>query len=169
MGKVYRTVREAFKKPEKVQVALLLHIAGVEAWTVFDTFLFRSGESKEKYYDVLRKFREYVEPHRYVEKDETIHSRLTDLRTKASRFEFGSADVNDTMIRDEIVFGVRSERVKMKLLKERDLNLSSGAEICRVDEVSKKQFQCMKENLPSGGNIDVIQGQRILKPVVSSP
>lgn len=110
-----------------------------------------------------------MEPHRYVEKDETIHSRLTDLRTKASRFEFGSADVNDTMIRDEIVFGVRSERVKMKLLKERDLNLSSGAEICRVDEVSKKQFQCMKENLPSGGNIDVIQGQRILKPVVSSP
>lgn len=98
---VYRTAREAFKKPEKVQVALLLHIAGPDAQTIFDTFQFRSGESKEKYSDVLQKFREYVEPHRNVvyerylfwtrdqQEDEPVDSWLTDLRTKASRCEFG--------------------------------------------------------------------------------
>ena len=170
---VYRTAREAFKKPEKVQVALLLHRAGPDAQTIFDTFQFRSGESKEKYSDVLQKFREYVEPHRNVvyerylfwtrdqQEDEPVDSWLTDLRTKASRCEFGSADVTDTMIRDKIVFGVRSERVKMKLLKQRDLDLNAAVEICRVDEVSTKQFQRMRqERTPSGGNIDVIQGQK---------
>ena len=63
---VYRTAHEAFKKPEKVQVALLLHTAGPDAQTIFDTFQFRSGESKDKYSDVLQKFHEYVEPHRNV-------------------------------------------------------------------------------------------------------
>lgn len=72
-----------------------------------------------------------------------------------------SADVTDTMIRDKIVFRVRSERVKMKLLKQRDLDLNAAVEICRVDEVSTKQFQRMRqESTPSGGNIDVIQGQK---------
>ena len=104
------------------------------------------------------------------QEDETIDSWLTDLRTKASRCELGSVDVNDTIIRDKIEFGVRSEHVKMTLLKERDLNLSTTVEICRVDEVSKKQFQRMREeSLPSGGNIDVIQGQRQPKRVVLSP
>ena len=41
---VYRTAREAFKKPEKVQVALLLHIAGPDA----QTFLTRSSSGPEK-------------------------------------------------------------------------------------------------------------------------
>lgn len=52
------------------------------------------------------------------------------MNRSASRCEFGSADFTDTMIRDKIVFGMRSERVKMKLLKQRDLDLNAAVEIC---------------------------------------
>ena len=52
-----------------------------------------------------------------------------------------------TVIRDRIVCGVTSDRVKERLLREQDLTLDKAIQICRAVEVSKKQMKCISEDM----------------------
>ena len=68
--------------------------------------------------------------------DEMIQSYVADLRILASTCEYGQ--LNDEFIRDRIVCGIFSDRVRKQLLKERDLNLNRAIHICQVNELSEK-------------------------------
>ena len=47
------------------------------------------------------------------------------------------------MIRDKVVFGVRDERIKERLLREADLTLNKALDVCRAAETSKQQIEAM--------------------------
>ena len=55
--------------------------------------------------------------------------------------EFGTFESD--MIRDKVVFGVRDERIKERLLREADLTLNKALDICRAAETSKQQIEAM--------------------------
>ena len=64
---------------------------------------------------------------------------MTELRDLASTCEFG--DKEDELIRDRIVLGIRDNKVRAKLLREKKLPFESAQEIVRTSEVTASQGQ----------------------------
>ena len=77
---------------------------------------------------------------------ETIDQWVTELKTRAASCEFG--DQRDLLIRDKIVFGIRDERVKERLLRESGLTLTKALDLCRAAEATKEQVQAMNKEAP---------------------
>ena len=75
---------------------------------------------------------------RTQQKDETAD----ELKLIAKNCNFGSLE--DELIRDRLVYGTYSERVKERLLREEELTLLKALKICRADEQSNKQLKAMK-------------------------
>ena len=102
---------------------------------------------------MLLKFRTYCEPWKNIvferyqfwdrnqNASEPIDQWVTDLRSKAAKCEFGTFESD--MIRDKVVFGVRDERIKERLLRMADLTLNKALDICRAAGISKQQIEAM--------------------------
>ena len=75
---------------------------------------------------------------------ETIDQWVMDLRTQANNCEFG--DQRELIIRDMLVFGIRDDRTKERLLREAKLTLQAALYICRETEASQLQVQAMAKN-----------------------
>lgn len=98
-------------------------------------------------------FRTYCNPrknltferHKFLKRDqgesETIDQYVTALRTLASTCEFG--ELKDSLIKDKIVIGVRSQALRECLLREADLGLQRAVDISRAGEYSKEQMKSL--------------------------
>ena len=136
-------------KPDKQKVALLLHVAKKPAIDVYNTFMF-AGAEDTTYASFLHKFDAYCNPktnetyERYIfymrnqQQGETVEQFVTDLKLKAKTCAFG--DMSDSMIRDRIVLGIASQRVRERLLREDNLNLANAVKICQAAEATQRQI-----------------------------
>ena len=140
------------EKSGKVKVATFLHVAGVEARRIYNTF--NTPEEEAEDIEVLIKnFQDYVEPRKNLtylrhifftrnqETHETIDNYVTDLKNKAIQCEF--VDLRESLIRDRIVCGIYNEACRARLLREADLPLAKCVDICRATEVSEKQLKSL--------------------------
>lgn len=105
---------------------------------------------------IYTKFKEFVEPKSnpvfaryrfYNEKqnDDSIDEYLARLTISARNCDFG--DRTDEMVRDRIVFGCASEKVREKLIeKGKDLTLEIAIQISQSHEYSRKQMDAMSSN-----------------------
>ena len=146
-------------KPDKRKIAILLTVAGQEAVDIFNTLTFADGE-RDNYNTVLRKFDNYCTPRvnetyeRYVFRtrlqrdEETIEQYVTDLKYKAKSCNYG--DLEESLIRDQIVLGTPNVKVKERLLSIDDLNLEKTVSICQASEVAKRQIRAMTDGPNSG-------------------
>ena len=146
--RVYYAACEIASKSAPTQVGILLHTAGPEAKYVHETFTYTGDEQRNDIETLLLKFRTYCEPRKNIvferyqfwnrnqNASEPIDLWVTDLRSKAAKCEFGTFESD--MIRDKVVFGVRDERIKEKLLREADLTLNKALDVCRAAETSKQ-------------------------------
>ena len=75
--------------------------------------------------------------------EETANQYVTELKLLAKNCNFGA--LKDELIRDCVVYGINSERVKERLLREENLTLEKALLLCRVNEQSSKQLRGMKE------------------------
>ena len=64
---------------------------------------------------------------------------VTELRKIAKSCELG--DLHDSLIGDRIICGIKSDKVRARLLREPDLALTKVIETCRATELSKSQLQ----------------------------
>ena len=55
---------------------------------------------------------------------------MTDLRSRAAKCEFGTFESD--MIRDKVMFGVRDDRIKERLLREADLTLNKALDVAEL-------------------------------------
>lgn len=147
---IYLTATGIGEKDEKIQVATFLHVAGIEARRVYNTFGISADDADK--IDVLKtRFKEYCEPRKnltYIRHvfftrnqgpDEPIDNYVTDLKTKAQPCEFGN--LSDGLIRDRIVCGIHDEACRARLLRESDLTLAKAIDVCRAQEMSTKQLK----------------------------
>ena len=146
-------------KPSKQKIALLLHVARKQAIAVYNTFAF-SEEEEGEYESVIGKFDSYCNPkknetyERYVFNSrkqlegDAIEQFVTDLKLKAQTCQFDN--LRDSMIRDRIVLGVRSERVRERLLREDDLDLGKAIKICQAAEVTERQIETLSQKCSDG-------------------
>ena len=130
-------------KPDKQKVALLLHVAKKPAIDVYNTFTF-AGAEENTYASVLHKFdpktnetyERYIFYIRNQQQGESVEQFVTDLKLKAKTCAFG--DMTDSMIRDRIVLGIASQRVRERLLREDNLNLANAIKICQAAEATQR-------------------------------
>ena len=118
---LYLTATGMSDKPEQRKVALFLTMAGPEALEVYNTFTFTEDE-RNKLQPILDKFEAHCSPptnetyERYLfrcrmqQEGETIEQFITDLKTKAQLCNF--KDLQDSLIRDQIVMGVRDKKIE---------------------------------------------------------
>ena len=105
----------------------------------------------------LRKaFREYCSPQKNVTyerhkfnirnqtENESIDQYVTELRTLASTCEF--ENLKDGLIRDRVIFGIRNQALKERLLREASLTLKSAVDICRAAEFSREQVKSLTDS-----------------------
>ena len=78
---------------------------------------------------------------RVQENGELFDTFLGDVRRLARSCEF--AVVEESMIRDRIVVGIRDETTRHKLLQVRDLTLAMAIDICRASEAAGRQLKEM--------------------------
>ena len=154
------------KKAEDVKTNTLLHLIGPDAVEIFNTFEFAEPGDKAKLAPVLEKFEQYCNPRKNViferhvfntrcqGSSETVDTYVTDLRMKARSCEFG--ELKDSLIRDRIVCGIKSDTVRSRLLRDCDLTLQKAIEICRAAESTETQMKIMAEGTATSESVDAI-------------
>ncbi|XP_062589079.1 uncharacterized protein LOC134250729 [Saccostrea cucullata] len=112
----YAVASGVASKGDKVQGMTLLHVKNV----TYERHSFNTRSQKE---------------------GEPVDAFVTELKQKASVCEFG--ELRDSLIRHRIVYGIRSDTVCARLLREQELTLQSVIDICRAAEVSESQLREM--------------------------
>ena len=165
----YFKAAELGKKDRDVQVAILLEVAGPDALTIHKTFKFdppevvmrdghevivHPGEDPLDWKVILNKFGKYCKPRKNVvferymfwtrdqEDGESLDQWIIVLRTQAASCEFGEQE--DLLLRDKVVFGIRDQRAKERMLREGDLTLQKALDICHAAESTQRQLEGMK-------------------------
>ncbi|XP_075739068.1 uncharacterized protein LOC142784530 [Rhipicephalus microplus] len=136
-------------RPSAVKAAILLSTTGDEALDVYNNFSFAAGESREDYDTLVRKFEDYCvdqgnevyERHifrrRTQEEAEPFERFLRDLKKQAKLCNFGTLE--ESMIRDQVMFGTNNAKLREKLLSDKDLNLQKAEEFCKAAELAAIQ------------------------------
>ncbi|CAB4044721.1 Transposon Ty3-G Gag-Pol poly, partial [Paramuricea clavata] len=138
---------------EKEQCDAFRYIIGQDGRDIYNTMAFTVHEV-DKIDILFAKFEEYCKPRKNIimerykfntrvqRKNETADQYVTELKLIAKNCNFGS--LKDELIRNRLVYGTNSERIKERLLRgEEELTLVKALKICRADEQSNKQLKAM--------------------------
>jgi len=148
----YALATELNKKSEAVQVATFLTIIREEFRDVYSTFSWAEEGDAKKLKAVLDKFAEYCTPRknifferyrynqRVLEAGETYDQYRTALRRLAESCEFANI-TPDEILRDNLIFGIRDDKVRERLLRESQLTLQKADEICPAAESTAAQMK----------------------------
>ena len=169
----YALVTELNKKAEAVQVATLLTVIGEEAREVYSTFNdWGEGEDK-KINPVLKKLGDYCEPRKNIpferykfnrrvqEAGETYDQYRTALRKLAESCDSVETITAEEILRDRLVFGIRGNKVRERLLREAKLTLEKTDEVCRASESMLAQMKVVGNNVaPQVPRVSAVNNQR---------
>ncbi|CAG2207854.1 unnamed protein product [Mytilus edulis] len=145
------------EKDEKVKITYLLLWVGEKGRDIYNTWQLSEDDAKKLsvHFD---KFLTYVQPKqnsllarckfRYeTQSSDTVEQFITRLKLIAKDCNFKDTD---EMIRDSLIFGTSSPKVKEKLLNEGDtLTLEKAIQIAQAFEYSQGQLKEMKNLEPS--------------------
>ena len=127
-----------------LHTATLLTCIGPDVLEIYDGLPFANTEERtqiDKVVELLDAYfigetneiyEAYLFNQRVQEIRESFDSFLTALRSLAKTCNFGS--MQDRMIRDRVVVGVRDNGTRKKLLAENKLTLNKCTDICRASE-----------------------------------
>lgn len=160
--KCYSIATELSEKKPEVQVSVLLTVIGPEAHKVFSTFKLTEDKKKD-INSVLQAFEDYCQPlkntafERYKFNlrgqlpSESFEQYVTELRKLALKCDFDNI-TPEQILRDRIIFGIHDNKVRDRLLREKNITLDQTLEICRASEVSRAQ-QREAEELTGGRSV----------------
>ena len=160
----YSLATELNKKSEAIQVATLLTVIGEEAREVFSTFTgWDNEEAKAKIEPVLAKFEEYYQPRKNVpferyrfnrrmqEPGESYDQYRTALLKLAEGCNFQTI-TPDEILRDRLVFGIKDNRARERLLRKSKLTLADTDEICHPAESMLAQIKVVDDSTGTAVN-----------------
>ena len=139
-------------------MATLLTVFGEEAREVFSTFTgWEHVGDIAKIGPVIAKFEQYCQARKHVpferyrfnrrvqEAGETYDQYRTALRKLAESCDFQTI-TPDEILRDKLVFGIRDEKTRERLLRESRLTLQRTDEICHAAESMISQMKLVQES-----------------------
>ena len=154
----YALATELNKKAQPVQVATLMTVIGENAREVCSTFTDWAEEGDDqKIAPVLKKLGECCEPRKNIpferyrfnrrvqDPGETYDQYRTALRKLAEGCNFEVINPKEILCH-RLLFGIRDNKVRERLLRETSLTLAKTDEICRASESTTAQMKLV-ENL----------------------
>ena len=155
-------------KPQNVQCAIFLCIAGIQSQELANTFVFADGESRDVLTDLVTKFERYCNPRKNTTYERYIFNQvvqdgrnfdvfLTELKQKSKTCEFG--EICDSLIRDRIVIGIDDNATRERLLREVDFTLDRATTLCRASEQCKVQSKTLSD-MASGSSVDSVRRKK---------
>lgn len=160
----YSTAVQLNTQSAERQAATLMATIGPDAITIFNTFGL-SAEEQRNVEVIKQKFTDYFLPksnvtyERYTfnkmsqNADETFTEFLTRIKAQSKKCDFDQ--LNDSLLKDKIVIGVKSESIREKLSAEDNLTLDRAVTIALASEQASKQLKEMQNN--DVQKIDVIK------------
>ena len=161
----YMVIAKLDSQPPEYKVALFLHCIGVDALKIFNGFQFDQPEDRNNMAKIIEKFDQftigelnetferYTFNSRNQEENESIDVYVTALRTLAKTCNFCDC-MQDTIIRDRIVLGIRDKQTRKRLLQERKLTLKKCIDLCKSSEATNAQLKTIS-GAQSGQTEDV--------------
>ena len=141
-------------KSDEEKCNYLMLWVGVKGRNIYSTWKL-TNDQKKSISEHYKKFESYCKPKsnkiysRYIfrsrvqESKEPFEQFVTDLKLLIKECGYDES-VHDDMIRDHIVFGIKSTKVREKLINEGDdLTLDKCMNIARTYELSQKQLKSM--------------------------
>ena len=169
--KNYHAAAELSEKSRSTQVAILLNCAGEEARDVFDSFGLDVTEDATTSNVVLERFRAHCNPkkrpvfesfkfwQRQQAEGEPFDKWLMELRVIGKNCDFG--DNFERQFRDKILFGVRDDVARQRMLEEEELTLQKAINICHTIEATKAQLHFMAaKDQPADISVNQIKKNR---------
>lgn len=144
-------------KSEEQQCNYLMLWVGEKGRNIYSTWNLQGDDKKtlKVYFD---RFEQYCKPKSNViyarykfkcrtqDEEETFEQFYTDLKVLFNDCGY-NPDIEDEMLRDHIVFGVKSKKVREKLISEgSELTLQKCTDIVRTFELSQKQLKSMNSS-----------------------
>ena len=129
----YEIVTRLSEETDEFRTATLLTCIGSEALDVYEGLPFADDNERQNVTTVLKKFEEfclgemnetyesYLFYMRSQDVGESVERYIATLRKMAKTCNFGQ--VEDRLIRDRVVMGIRDEALRSKLLQIRQLDL----------------------------------------------
>ena len=139
------------QESDAVKIAILLNLACPDAIELYNTFTLSDADAK-KHTKVVKAFEQYCSPRKNIvferftfwqctqAEDENVDQFVTRLKRIAKRCEFKD---EEDMLYDEMVFELKDDSVKERLLTRGNLKLKEAIDIARVVEASKRQVKLM--------------------------
>ena len=141
----YAIITYLSRQPREYQTALLLHTLEDEALQVYNGFSFTTPEEERTTDEIITAFEKYavgevnVTYERFVfhsrkqGEGESIDAFIASLRTLIKTCAFCEECV-ESILRDQVVLGIKDPDTQSQLLKERNLNLKTCIDICKLAE-----------------------------------
>lgn len=146
---LYELASGISEKDDKIRRATFLHCLGPNVQRIF----FNLPDAKETYEQAKNALDKYFTPHKNVvserfkfrqrkqNENEAIDAFVISLRELARSCEFGNLE--DDMIRDQIIEKCYSHQLKEKYLQQENLNLMKAVEIARMHEKAKEEYKIL--------------------------
>ncbi|XP_065302513.1 uncharacterized protein [Dermacentor albipictus] len=162
-------------RDDSTKTALLLSLGGEDVLEIYNNFTFTEDAERMDYATVIKKFDEYCaaqvnEIHeRYLfrrrvqAEGEPFEPFARDLRHLAKSCNFGVME--NSMIRDQIVFGTSDDKVRQKLLRDKELTLTKAEQVCKSAELSDAQNQLWAREQRQVDHIQARPKETVASPV----
>lgn len=162
---IYSKACEFNKKPNEVQVSILLHVIGEQCREVHEQFT----ETLTTPEALLSKFDKFflprknltIERHKFFTRDqqegESVEQYAFELNRLALECDF--KDLKDELIKDRLICGLKENVLRERLLREPDLTLKKALDTCRIAEMSRMQAGHIKQEVESQQNLYEITAQ----------
>ena len=141
--------------PEEKKVPLFLTVIGGTVYSLLHDLFAPESPVDKPYTTIIEKLKAHFEPkpvniltHRYTfhqrnqGPDESIAEYVAELRRLASHCEFGT--FLEQALRDRLVFGMRSESTKKRVLTEKEPTLKGAMEVALSLEAAQKNVQTLR-------------------------
>jgi len=149
----YEVAADLTEESQKKRTAIFLACIGTKAYELFQSMEFAAEEDREDLDKVVEAFQRhcigevnvtyerYVFNRRVQDVAETFDTFVANLRRLAKSCEFGTLE--ESIIRDRIVIGIRDDPTRRKLLQTRKLDLKLAIDIGKASEVAARQLKAM--------------------------
>jgi Fe-S-cluster containining protein len=149
----YEIATDLAEVPEKKRAAIFLACIGTGAYAVFRTFKFENETDKSKVEMIMEAFKKhcvgevnvtyerYLFHQRVQQPGECFENFCSDLRKLASTCQFETLE--DSLIRDRIVIGIRDDPTRRRLLQIKKLSLAETVESCKASEATSRRLHVM--------------------------
>ena len=146
----YETATGLDKREESVRLATLRSSMGRECLQILLN-LNLPEDDKKKIDKCLEALESYFKPSRNLvyerygfntcvqQSEESVQSYLTRLRKLAASCEYGA--LTDELIRDRLVIGLKNQGDKVRLLREKSLDLKKAIQMCTTIEIASQQIK----------------------------